>query len=44
MYRDAPDLAQLIGGAMSDVRAYRAPDDLVAAGLMSPIHWDGAHG
>lgn len=44
MYRDAPDLAQLIGGAMSDVRAYRAPDDLVAAGLMSPIYWDGAHG
>lgn len=42
-YRDAPDLSKLIGAAMADVRTYRAPDDLVTAGLMTPIRWDASH-
>lgn len=42
-YRDAPDLSELIGAAMADVRTYRAPDDLVAAGLMTPIRWGTSH-
>ena len=42
-YRDAPDLPELIGAAMADVRTYRAPDDLVTAGLMTPIRWGASN-
>jgi len=42
-YRDAPDLSELIGAAMADVRTYRAPDDLVTAGLMTPIRWGASN-
>jgi tetratricopeptide (TPR) repeat protein len=42
-YRDAPDLPELIGAAMADVRTYGASDDLVAAGLMTPIRWGAPH-
>jgi tetratricopeptide (TPR) repeat protein len=42
-YRDAPDLSKLTGAAMADVRTYTAPDDLVKAGLMTPIRWGALH-
>lgn len=42
-YRAATDLTELIGAEMADVRTYKSPDDLVAAGLMTPIRWGTPH-
>lgn len=43
-YREMPELSELLGEALSEVRQYKGPCDLVAGGLMSAIKWAGTDG